>query len=72
MLDVSEQKPNQALKALVALLGKEVKKCGLPIIGDFFKDQQAQIKFYKPYNHTSLNWVFFCVNNGTPIELINA
>jgi len=47
MLDVSEQKRNQALKALVALLGKEVKECGLPITGDFFKDQQAQIKFYK-------------------------
>jgi hypothetical protein len=71
MLDVSEQKPNQALKVPVALLGKEAKECGLLIIGDFFKDRQAQIKFYKPYNHTSLNWVSFCVNNGTPINLIN-
>jgi hypothetical protein len=50
MLDVTEQKPNQALKALVAMLGKEAKECGLPIIGKFFKDRQAQIKFYKPYN----------------------
>jgi hypothetical protein len=39
MLDVSEQKPNQALKALVALLGKEAKECRLHIIGDFFKDR---------------------------------
>ncbi len=39
MLDVSEQKPNQALKALVALLGKEAKECCLHIIGDFFKDR---------------------------------
>jgi len=67
MLDVTEQKPNQALKALVAMLGKEAKECGLPIIGKFLKDRQAQIKFYKPYNQLG----FFCVNNGTPIELIN-
>jgi hypothetical protein len=44
MLDVSEPKRNQALKALVALLGKEAKECGLLITGDFFKDRQAQIK----------------------------
>ncbi len=67
MLDVSEQKANQALKALVAMLGRKQKSvvCLLQVTSS--KTGKHKLSFT---NHI-INWVFFCVNNGTPIELIN-
>jgi hypothetical protein len=45
---------------------------GASAIEEILKVLQKQVKFWKPWSCNALTWAFFCVNDGKPVDLINA